>query len=142
MDNLPGFNLAHILVVETRPKMADYIVAVLRSGGYLVQSATHVGEALTIDHSRFNLAVVNGTLRDSQGVDIRQRIGQVASFAALPVLFIDVNAAPFDESQLLNKVQTMLERGTSGDYEAENWQQVLEAPVKNANVAQSGQAKQ
>src|SRR5450432_551631 len=141
MDTLPGFNLAHILVVETDQKVADYVSAVLRSGGYLVQSVTYVGEALTIDHSRFNLAVVNGALRDAKGVDIRERIRQVTTFAVLPVLFINLDSRPIDESELLDKVQAMLVRGANHDHQVENWDEVLEAQVNNPEPMEPDQAR-
>src|SRR5258708_21846165 len=101
MDAVPGSSVARLLVVESDPQTADYVVAVLRSGGYLVQSATHVGEALTMDHSRFKLAVVNGALHDAQGFSIRQRIALNPSFVKLPVPDISLERLPNDCRRLV-----------------------------------------
>src|SRR5260221_11892555 len=131
MSALPGLNLARILVVEADPKAADYVVAVLRSGGYLVQSATHVGEALTMDHSRFKLAVVNDALHDAQGVSIRERIALNPSFVKLPVLYFSLERLPIDDRGLLDRVRVMLERGTNGDTKQQTWEETILAQAKS-----------
>ncbi len=85
---LPDFNARRILVVEDDFEVADRMVASLRSVGYYVQNAYNVGDALAIDHARFDLAVVDGSMRDRDGVSLLKRISVHTSFSQLRLLVI------------------------------------------------------
>src|SRR5258706_955908 len=88
MNILPHLNAARILVVEDDLKTAERIVGVLRGAGYYVQNAYNSGDALAVDPSRFDLALVNGKMRDRQGRTILQEIQQHPTFARRPLVHL------------------------------------------------------
>jgi signal transduction histidine kinase/CheY-like chemotaxis protein len=95
MNILPGLNAARILVVEADLSIADRIVATLRAAGYYVQNAYNFGDAMAADHARFDIAVVDGSLRDREGHWLLESIPKHPTFSRLPVLaLIDGANAP------------------------------------------------
>ncbi len=106
MDILPDLNAARILVVEANLSTAERIVKALRQAGYSVQNAYNVGDAIAADHSRFDLALVNGAMRDRDGRSILDTIKQHPTFARLPVLTVTENSD--DENALLSRVEQLL----------------------------------
>ncbi len=88
MDILPDFNAARILVVEDDLPTAERMVKVLRGAGYSVQNAYNSGDAIAADHSRFDLALVDGAMRDRDGRSILDSIKQHPTFARLPILAV------------------------------------------------------
>src|SRR5512142_2050585 len=116
---LPHLNAARILVVEDDLSVADRIVRVLRTAGFYVQNAYNCGDAVAVDHSRFDLALVNGAMRDREGVSILDTIDRHPTFARLPVLTVIDQGAPgrfgnqvirrsFEDGELLTRVNQLL----------------------------------
>src|SRR5690348_255121 len=88
MDILPHLNAARILVVEDDLVSSERVVKLLRTAGYYVQNAYNTGDAMAVDHTRFDLALVNEKMRDREGHSILQQIQQNPTFNKLPVLQI------------------------------------------------------
>src|SRR5579859_202067 len=128
MDNfglLPDLHASRILVVEDDFEVADRLVAVLRGAGYYVQNAYNVGDALAVDHARFDLAVVDGQMRDREGVTLLQRISKHAGFSRLQILIVgdasdelspgrrETLQRHFTDSELCDSVRKVLDRSTN-----------------------------
>src|SRR5579859_131223 len=85
---LPDLHANRILVVEDDFELADRLVSALRSAGYYVQSAYNVGDALAVDHARFDLAVIDGLMRDRVGVPLLKRVTNHPTFSLVRLLVI------------------------------------------------------
>jgi len=100
-DILPHLNAARILVVEDDLPAADRAVKVLRGAGYYVQNAYNSGDAIAADHNRFDIALVDGTMRDRNGQSILEQIKSHPTFAKLPLLVVtDAVDIPVDGQML------------------------------------------
>lgn len=93
MNSLPNLNAERILVIEDDLHVAERLVVLLRQAGYYVQNAYNCGDAVAADHSRFDLALVDGAMHDRSGKVIGDYIRESRSFARLPVLAISREAA-------------------------------------------------
>jgi signal transduction histidine kinase len=105
MDILPDLNAARILLVEDDLPTAARLVKTLREAGYSVQNAYNSGDAIAADHSRFDLALVDGAMRDRDGRSILDSIKQHPTFARLPILTVtDVSGASADLLDRIDKI--------------------------------------
>ncbi len=113
-DMLPHLNVARILVVEDDLPAADRVVTVLRRAGYYVQNASNSSDAFAADHARFDIGLVDGTMRDPDGRPILEQIKNHPTFAKLPLLIVtDAVEVPingqmlrraYSDSELLDRI--------------------------------------
>jgi signal transduction histidine kinase/CheY-like chemotaxis protein len=78
-----------ILIVEDNLRIADRLAELLRDAGYDFANAYNPGDAMAIDHVRYQLALVDGGMRDRDGRSIFDYIARSSSFSSLPIVTIN-----------------------------------------------------
>jgi DNA-binding response OmpR family regulator len=95
--------VAHILVVDDEPQVAQAISLVLEDAGYKVSVALGGQEALDfVAYQRPDLVVLDIIMPEMSGIEVCRRIRANPFMAKLPVLFLTAKGRPADVAQGLD----------------------------------------
>ncbi|MCC6973613.1 MAG: GAF domain-containing protein [Anaerolineae bacterium] len=89
MDVGLNLNAIRVLLVEDDLSSADKLSAILRSGGFAVENAYNVSDALAAAHTRYSAALVKGSMRDRDGISLIDLISRHPDFKTLPLATVE-----------------------------------------------------
>lgn len=118
MTILPDINAKRILLVESDYSVVEHVNEVLRDARYVVETAYNLGDALAVDQTRFAIAIVDSTMRDSDGRPVIDHLRSDPKFARLPILNLsdipkktDHSKTQYDGPQLVARVEQLVRIG-------------------------------
>jgi signal transduction histidine kinase/CheY-like chemotaxis protein len=92
---IPDLKAVRILLAENDLTVADRVKAVLNEAGYDVQNAYNFGDAMSVDHSRFNLVIADALIADREGHGLLESIREHPIFRRIPLLAL--SRKPLDQ---------------------------------------------
>ncbi len=101
-------NATRVLIVEDDLSRAERATTLLSAAGYFAQNAYNVGDALyALENGRFDVALINGAMRDQAGRTLPAQLGGDARHRRLPLVTVDPDEPITDEELLRNVAQAM-----------------------------------
>lgn len=93
----------HILIVEDNPDNSQLVSWILEDEGYDV-TCVETGESCltTLEHSPFDLILMDISLPGISGKEATQRIRQTPSIANIPILALTAHSIPEEHQSILN----------------------------------------